>query len=359
VLHSWSKRFNSPSRIFPSFIRAGLYQQHYLDFRIICLLGLLLLPAGRTLSQQTMQSFISAGTDEKTAGTLTINVNEVDLVFTVSDKHHGWVTNLSEDELQLRDNGEPPDSVRLFQSRKGLPLRLGLLIDTSDSVVSQFGFEKESAALFIKQMLDPAKDMAFVLGFNHEPMLRQDFTADREALASAVYKLHLAGSTAVYDAVEVGCRKMVEHDVQGPSRRVLVLLTDGEDNSSHLEPDQLIEDALRCNVTVIVLHTDPRPNEATPQYKVLKRLTSETGGRIFPAGDKKQMTKAFAQLSEQLRNYYFLAYHPAQFKLDGRYHKVELKTTRRKAHIICRRGYYAKGDPESAYPAAFAPLLSH
>ena len=236
---------------------------------------------------------------------------------------------------------------------------MGLLIDTSDSVVSQFGFEKESAALFIKQMLDPAKDMAFVLGFNHKPTLRQDFTSDREALASAVYKLHLDGSTAVYDAVEVGCQKMADHDVQGPSRKVLVLLTDGEDNSSHVGPDQLIEDALRCNVTVIVLHTDPRPDETTPQYKVLKRLTSETGGRIFRAGDKKQMTKAFTELSEELRNYYFLAYHPAEFKLDGSYHKVELKTTRRKAHVICRRGYYAKRDPASAYPAAFAPLLSH
>ena len=354
-----SKRFNSPIRILPSFIRAGIHLQHCLNFPFILLLAFLLLAAGNTLSQERTQSFRSSGTDEKTAGTLTINVNEVDLVFTVTDKHHGWVTNLSEDELMLRDNGEPPDSVRLFQSRKGLPLRLGLLIDTSDSVVLQFGFEKDAAALFIKQMLDPAKDLAFVLGFNHKPTLSQDFTADPDALASAVYKLHLAGSTAVYDAVDFGCRKMMERDVEGSSRRVLVLLTDGEDNSSHLMPDQLIEDALRCNVTVIVLHTDPRPNESTPQYKVLKRLTSETGGRIFRAGDKKQMTKAFAELSEQLRNYYFLAYHPAQFKLDGSYRKVELKTTRRKAHIICRRGYYAKRDPESSYPAAFAPLLSH
>jgi Ca-activated chloride channel homolog len=359
VPQTWSKRSNSPIRIPSSFIRAGIHLQHCSNFPFILLLAFLLLVAGNTFSQEKLQSFRSSGTDEKTAGTLTINVNEVDLVFTVSDKHHGWITNLSEDELQLRDNGEPPDSVRLFQSRKGLPLRLGLLIDTSDSVVSQFGFEKEAAALFIKQMLDPAKDMAFVLGFNHKPTLSQDFTADPAALASAVYKLHLAGSTSVYDAVDFGCRKMVEHDVEGSSRRVLVLLTDGEDNSSRLAPDQLIEDALRCNVTVIVLHTDPRPNESTPQYKVLKRLTSETGGRIFRAGDKKQMTKAFAELSEQLRNYYFLAYHPAQFKLDGSYHKVELKTTRRKAHIICRRGYYAKRDPESSYPAAFAPLLSH
>jgi len=335
-------RLNSPVRIFPSFIRAGINLQHCSKFPFVLLLAFLLLAASHTLSQEKMQSFRSPETDEKTAAVLTVNVNEVDLAFAVTDRHHRWITNLSEDELRLRDNGEPPDSVRLFQSRKGLPLRLGLLLDTSDSVVLQFGFEKDAAALFIQQMVDPAKDLAFVVGFNQTRSLSQDFTADHKALASAVYKLHLTGSTAVYDAVDFGCRKMMERDAEGSSRRVLVLLTDGEDNSSHLTPDQLIENALRCNVTVIVLHTDPQPNESTPQYKVLKRLTSETGGQILWAGNKKQMAKAFAELSEQLRNYYFLAYHPAQFKKDGSYRKVELKTTRRGAHVICRRGYYAK-----------------
>jgi VWFA-related protein len=335
-------RLNSLLRILPSFIRAGINLQHCSKFPFVLLLTFLLLAASHTLSQEKMQSFRSSETDEKAAAILTVNVNEVDLAFAVTDRHHRWITDLSEDELRLRDNGEPPDSVRLFQSRTGLPLRLGLLLDTSDSVVLQFGFEKDAAALFIKQMVDPAKDLAFVAGFNQAPTLSHDFTADPEALASAVYKLHLTGSTAVYDAVDFGCRKMMEHDAEGSSRRVLVLLTDGDDNSSHLTPNQLIESALRCNVTVIVLHTDPQPNESTPQYKVLKRLTSETGGQIFLAGNKKQMAKAFAELSEQLRNYYFLAYHPAQFKKDGSYRKVELKTTRRGAHIICRRGYYAK-----------------
>ena len=335
-------RSNSPGRILPSFIRAGIHLQHCSKFPFILLLTFLLLAASRTLSQEKMQSFRSSETDEKPATVLTVNVNEVDLAFAVTDRHHRWITDLSEDEVQLRDNGEPPDSVRLFQSRKGLPLRLGLLVDTSDSVVLQFGFEKDAAALFIRQMVDPAKDQAFVLGFNQGLNLTQDFTGDPRALASAVYKLHLAGATAVYDALDFGCRKIKEHDADGSSRRVLVLLTDGDDNSSHLMSDQLIENILRCNVTIIVQHTDPQPNESNPQYKILKKLTSETGGQIFSAGNKKQMAKAFAELSEQLRNYYFLAYNPAQFRNDGSYRKVELKTTRKGAHIICRRGYYAK-----------------
>ena len=118
MLHLCSKRFNSPSRILSSFIRTGIYQQHCSSFRIICLLAFVLLPAGSTLSQQSMQSFISAGTDEKAAGTLTINVNEVDLVFTVSDKHHRWIRDLSEDEVQLRDNGEPRTQFSFFKAER-------------------------------------------------------------------------------------------------------------------------------------------------------------------------------------------------------------------------------------------------
>ena len=151
-------RYNSPIRILSSFIRAGIHLQHCSTFPFILLLTFLLLASSHTLSQEKMQSFRSSETDEKTAAVLTVNVNEVDLAFAVTDRHHRWITNLSEDEVQLRDNGEPPDSVRLFQSRKGLPLRLGLLVDTSDSVVLQFGFEKDAAALFIRQMVDLAKD---------------------------------------------------------------------------------------------------------------------------------------------------------------------------------------------------------
>jgi Ca-activated chloride channel homolog len=293
------------------------------------------------LAQERFENFRSAESNEKPAATLTIQVNEVDLSFLATDSHHHWITDLSEGELRLLDNGKSPESIRLFQSRTGLPLRVGLLVDTSGSVAQQFAFEKKAAALFISQIVDPAKDLAFVLGFNNRVALTQDFTDDTEALASAVYRLHPDGATAVYDAINFACAKLMQHPEEGLSRRVLVLLTDGQDNNSYLTPEQLIENVMRCNAVVVVLHTESEPNESSTDYKALKKLTSETGGQIFRASNKKQMTKAFDQLSEELRSYYLLAYRPAQFNADGSYRKIKLKTTRRGTHIISRQGYYA------------------
>ena len=291
---------------------------------------------------QTRLEFRGADTkSEKPAATLKVSVNEVDLSFLVTDRHHHWITNLSEDEVRLHDNGKSPESIRYFQSRTGLPLRVGLLVDTSDSVAQQFAFEREAAALFIKQIIDPAKDLAFVVGFNETISLAQDFTSNTEALASAVFQLHPHGTTAVYDALDFACQKFLRHAEDGLSRRMLVVLTDGDDNSSRITPDRLVQDAIRCDAVVVVLHTESLPIESLPEYKVLKKLTSETGGHILRADTSKHIAKAFAQLTEELRSYYLLAYHPAEFSADGTYRKIELKTTRHGTHVICRRGYYA------------------
>ena len=281
---------------------------------------------------------------DRPAATLTVHVDEVDLSFVVTDRHHRWVNDLAEDEIRLRDNGQPPESIRLFQSRADLPLRIGLLVDTSDSVTQRFDFEKRAAGLFISQIVDSNKDLAFVLGFNAEPVLAQDLTADTQALADGVQSLVLGGTTAIYDAVNFAYRRLLQQTETGPTRRVLIVLTDGVDNTSHLRPEQIIEDALRYNVVVIVLYTETEPKLDNPLYRVLEKLTQETGGQILQAASKKDMEKAFKTLSAQLRSYYLLAYRPAQFMRDGSFRKIQLKTTRRGAHIICRRGYYASGS---------------
>lgn len=299
-----------------------------------------LLAGGRDgLSQERLSSFRNLESDVRPAETVRVDVNEVDLSFLVTDRHYRGITDLSANEIRLSDNGEPPESIRFLQSRTGLPLRVGLLLDTSDSVAQQFAFEKEATSLFINQIIDPAKDLAFVLGFTDHLTLTQDFTSDTQVLAAGLHHLELGGGTAVYDAVDFACRKLMEHSEEGLSRRVLILLTDGDDNSSHITPRQFIQNATHCNAMVVVLFTELYPSESGLQ--VLKKLASETGGQVFLVGHKKQVTKAFQQLSEQLRSYYLLAYHPAKFNADGKYRKIELKTTRRGAHVVCRRGYYA------------------
>jgi VWFA-related protein len=122
---------------------------------------------------------------------------------------------------------------------------------------------------------------------------------------------------------------------------VLVLLTDGDDNNSKLQPEPVIQEALRQNVTVIVLDTNPEQHFDEAKHKTLEKLATVTGGQILPAGNKKQLAKAFEELRSGLRSYYLLAYHPSQFTRDGSFHKIQLKTTRRGIRLNCPRGYYA------------------
>jgi Ca-activated chloride channel homolog len=307
-------------------------------------LAFVLLEPGSSFTQSDIRNDILPKHDENPIGTFTLHVNEVDLPFAVADRHHHWITDLSQDEIRLRDNGLPPESIRMFESRSGLPLRVGLIVDKSDSVTQQFTYEKDAAALFISRLMNSPQDLAFVLGFSDQPALVQDLTPDTQALAMAVRNLTLGGGTAVYDAVHFACKRLSQQKDKGFTRRVLVLLTDGDDNRSELQPALVIEEALRQNVVVIVLDTSPVPAFDDAKHRNLEKLATETGGQVLPAGNKKQLTKAFEELSSRLRSYYLLAYRPSQFTRDGSFHKIQLKTTRRGIRIICRKGYYAAQD---------------
>ena len=231
-----------------------------------------------------------------------------------------------------------------FQRQADTPLHLGILVDVSDSVARRFTYEANAAAAFISQVLVSRKDLGFVVGFNERLVVAQDLTTDAQALSTAIHQLDVGGATAIYDAIYFACRKLMQNNGNSLIRRVLVLVTDGDDNSSYVHPAQAIENAVRANVTIIVLHTESDPDTSDPKYKILERLARETGGQLLPAANKKEMAKAFTQLGLQIRNSYLLAYRPAGFKRDGSYRRIQLKSTRRGIHIICRRGYYAARD---------------
>jgi Ca-activated chloride channel family protein len=304
-------------------------------------LAFVLLCAARLLAQKEESPENFPESHANPEGTFVVHVNEVAVSFFATDKHHHWIADLSESEIHLRDNGLPPDSIRSFQPQTGAPLRIGLILDTSGSISHQFKAEKEAAALFVRNIVDPAKDLAFVLGFSNDLVLAQDLTEDRQALAAGVQKLKVSGTTAVYDAIDFSCKKLALLDGR-LLRRILILVTDGHDNSSLSSPELVIENAIRSNVVVIVLNTEPQPGSGDPEYKILQKLAEETGGWILPASNKKQVAKALEQLNAELRQYYLLAYRPAQFIRDGSYRKIQLKTTRHGVHVICRRGYFAE-----------------
>ena len=306
---------------------------------IIPLLAIVSRAQTQSPSSEAEQAVMEAGIQPP--ATFRLKVNEVDLSFTARDRHNHWVTNLEESDISVLDNGQPPLSILKFQSHADLPLRVGVIIDTSDSVSKQLGVEENSAALFIKQVLKPATDSAFVAGFSRETTVVQNYTSDTTALSAAIRKLPTGGSTSLYDAVHYACEKLGDREDGQTVRRVLILLTDGEDNSSHIQAREAIAAALQANVIIIALNTNGDPNHSDPKYKAFKEMADSSGGIMLKADSEKQLAKAFKEIQEQLRSHYLLAYKPAELNSDGSYRKIRLKVRRHGLHIFYRHGYYA------------------
>jgi VWFA-related protein len=303
---------------------------------------------GQTQASSPMPEEALLDSSIQAISTFRVKVDEVDLSFTVRDRHNHWVTDLSQTDIRLLDNGQPPKSILKFQSQADLPLRVGLIIDTSDSVYARLGFEEKSAALFIQKVLNPATDTAFVVGFSGEATLRQNFTSDTKALATAIWGLPAGGSTALYDAVRYACQKLTEQTDGKIERRVLILLTDGDDNSSRFRAQEAMDAAIRANVVIIALNTSTIPNSSDPKYRVLKEMADTSGGQMLQADNEKQITRAFKDIQQELRSHYLVAYKPAELNQDGSYRNILLKVSRHGLHVFYRHGYYA--------PAAEAKL---
>jgi len=269
-------------------------------------------------------------------------VNEVNVVFTVTDRHGHYVKDLKKDDFQVIDDNKPAVEVRSFVRQTDLPLQVGLLVDASNSVRDRFKFEQESAIEFLNQTVRPKYDKAFVVGFDVTPEIAQDFTDNTEALSIGVRSLRPGGGTAMYDALYFACRdKLLKAEQSGPVRRAIILLSDGDDNQSHVTREEAIEMAQRAEVIVYTISTNISGSVQRGD-KVLERIAEATGGRAFEPFQLHDVANAFAEIQDELRSQYALSYKPADFKTDGRYHTIEiLAQTHKNLHVRSRHGYYA------------------
>src|SRR5215470_10506769 len=184
--------------------------------------------------------------DDEAATTIRVPVNEVNVIFTVTDKHGRYVKDLKRSDFNVIDDSKPAAEIRSFHNETDLPLQVGLLIDASNSVRDRFKFEQESAIEFLNQTVRPRYDRAFVVGFDVTPEVTQDFTDNTEALSRGVRALKPGGGTAMYDALYFACRdKLLKAQRGGPTRRAIILLSDGDDNQSHVTREESIEMAQR------------------------------------------------------------------------------------------------------------------
>src|SRR5882724_11004517 len=283
----------------------------------------------------------SSGSDDVTT-TITKTVNEVNVVFTVTDRHGRYVKNLGRGDFSVLDDSKPAGQIRSFHSETDLPLQVGLMVDASNSVRDRFKFEQESAIEFLNQTVRPRYDKAFVVGFDLTPEVTQDFTDNTEALSRGVRALRPGGGTAMYDALYFACRdKLLKAQQNGPVRRAIILLSDGDDNMSHVSREEAIDMAQRAEVIVYTISTNVTGTRYTGD-KVLERMAEATGGRAFFPFQLNDVANAFVEIQDELRSQYALSYKPADLRADGRYHTIEILAQNHKGlRVRSRRGYYA------------------
>src|SRR6185369_17085076 len=244
--------------------------------------------------------------------TITKTVNEVNVVFTVTDRHGRYVKNLAKSDFSVLDDSKPSGQIRSFHSETDLPLQVGLMVDASNSVRDRFKFEQESAIEFLNQTVRPRYDKAFVVGFDVTPEVTQDFTDNTEALSRGVRALRPGGGTAMYDALYFACRdKLLKEARNGPVRRAIILLSDGEDNMSHVTREESIEMALRAEVIVYTISTNITGGARRSGDKVLERIAEATGGRAFFPFQLNDVANAFVEIQDELRSQYALSYNPS------------------------------------------------
>jgi VWFA-related protein len=281
-------------------------------------------------------------------------VNEVTVMFTAMRKGK-YVADLQRQDVEVRDDKRPPAEIMDFRNEQGLPLRLGLLVDTSGSVDNRFHYEMQAASQFVKQVMDQQHDRIFVAGFSHRPRVTQDFTNDPAEVSKGLGKLHDdQGDTAVFDAVVSACKKLAESGDQQPVARVLVLISDGDDNASTESLKDAAEIAQWDEVTIYTISSNPHGLNPIGD-EALQNLAEQSGGRPLFAGSKKQVAKAFARIRDELRNRYAVSYRPSEFKPDGHFRHIRIVATRfgKKLHVHARKGYYARpvlADVASAWP---------
>jgi Ca-activated chloride channel homolog len=301
----------------------------------------------------------------QSGGKFVRQVNLVDVLFTVLNRRNKLVPDLEKSDFQIFDENKQQE-IRYFSKQTDLPLRIGMLIDTSNSIRDRIQFEQDASVNFLFSVLRHNKDEAFVMTFDDEPQIIQAFTSDTGALRDQITRTRAGGGTAIYDAIYEACSTQLNHPPRPPGdqpdvvRRVMILISDGEDNLSTRTRSEAIEMAQRTSVVIYTISTSTqwvslsetnptkmadRKYHLTEGDKILQDLAEETGGRAFFPYHVDDLDQSFQDIGDELRNQYSIAYAPANYILDGRYHRIRIDVPEHKGYQVrARRGYYAKAN---------------
>jgi Ca-activated chloride channel homolog len=279
----------------------------------------------------------------------------VHLVATVVDRHHNFITDLDKSDFKVIENGVP-QQIQFFSRETDLPLRIALLLDTSNSIRPRLEFEKDAAIDFLDKVIRRSKDLAFLMTFDNNPEVIQDYTGDVELLDSAIREQRAGGGTALNDAICLAAEKLqhapVPKEQNSDIRRVIVVISDGNDNLSDHALSDAIDAAIRSETAVFAVSTNtdwlaiddsskPSKYSLTGGDKVLQEFADQTGGHAFFPYRVDDLAESFLAIGTELRSQYFIAYAPADPPAGGQYRRINVETSQKGLTVRTRKGYFA------------------
>jgi VWFA-related protein len=265
----------------------------------------------------------------------------VDVPLTVTDKKNRLVIMMTKDDFNLFEDGTP-QTIQYFSRETDLAMRIGLLIDTSNSIRGRLRFEQQAATDFLTDTIRKGKDQAFVVGFDVEPQLVQDYTDNVEKLANAIRGLQAGGVTSLYDAIFFSCKeKLYFFPPPEPYlRKLMIVISDGEDNRSEHTREEALAMAQRAGVTIFAISTN-RSGAEERGDKVLKRFAEQTGGRAFFPFEASDLAEDFRAIGRDLRTQFLINYTSSNIARDGTYRKITVEAIDKSLHVRARTGYFA------------------
>jgi Ca-activated chloride channel family protein len=288
-------------------------------------------------SQQARPTEAAKPADDQT---ISVNVDLVNILFTVADRKGKFVTNLKKEDFRVFED-ERNQTITNFSSETDLPLTIALLVDTSGSIRDKLRFEQEAATEFFYSTIQRNKDKALIISFDSGVDLLQDFTDNSEKLADAVRKIRAGGGTSLYDAIYLAVTQKLAGQ---EGRRIVILITDGDDNSSRVSLTETLEAAQKNDVTIYAISTNSTAYFGSKEQergdKTLKKFADETGGKPFFPLKIQDLASSFLDIHDELRSQYQIGYRTTNNKLDGTFRRIRVDVADKRFKARARAGYY-------------------
>jgi Ca-activated chloride channel homolog len=298
-------------------------------------------PSSSATTASTSNSTSTSNQPAVTTSTIKVPVYYVDVPLTVIDKKGRLVIMMTKDDFSLFEDGKAQD-ITYFSRETDLAMRIGLLIDTSNSIRDRFHFEQQAAIDFLTDTIRRGKDQAFVLSFDAAPLITQEYTDDVQKLSAAIDNLQPGGVTSLYDAIFLACReKLYFFPPPEPYlRKVMILISDGEDNHSEHTREEALAMAQKAGVTIFAISTN-RSGAEERGDKVLKRLAQETGGRAFFPFEASDLAEDFRAIGRDLRTQFLIDYVSTNTARDGTYRAISVVPNDKTLTVRAKTGYFA------------------